>query len=858
MTNVRTQAHSSRQDGSTEVTIVLAQTGSKKRSGLPEIALTAALALALTCAGAAQSIRPATPGPAEALYLKLHAVGLDKARVYTVRDASLDRGAIHISLDSGTIGFTESVGGHITGAFFSGDGEILLMPPNNVERASLVFFTGAAILEERFSTAYFRFNDDAFSKLEPALRPPDNPDQFFSQWNQTAVNLAGDDALRLLLSFSNQLSGMPPAFAAGKDRFLHAFLEGERLGAFDVRYDSMLPEQISVGQHKTEKGEDYYDTWASFAVPAPAKSPADNELSDSPPSDFAIARFDIRARIQPPTQLEATARLSLSPRTSGETLLIFELSRLLEVQSAEADGRPVEFIHNPSLTGSQLSRRGNDMLAIYLPEGLDAGRPVELTIRYSGSVLSEAANGLLYVGEHGTWYPNVGFAMSTFALEFRYPLGWTLVATGRAEDSKTSGGEQVSRWVSERPVPVAGFNLGRYSRNVTRAGAISVDTYATSTVERGFPAPSKDLGLIPDIFKDRHVAPLAATEPSSPSPSHNAQMVGSTAARAVEFYQDHFGPFPYSELSLTQFPGHVSQGWPGLIFLSSYAFLSPQQLQLVENDPKLRLITEQVIAHETAHQWWGDLIFWNSYRDQWTMEALANYSAMLLLESRNPLEFHTLLEEYRDNLLHKDSDITIADAGPVTLGARLSSSKLPQAYEAISYGRGTWLLHMLHTMLRDGEKSERSSRPHPGSSDDLFLRTLRKLRSQYEGKPLSSAQLVAAFEPELPRSLWYEGNKSLSWFYDSWVNGSAIPKFELRDLKFSERAGSTMVSGTLVQDDAPDWLVTSVPLYSSLAGRNVFLGRVFAEGRQTSFHISAPHHTHKILIDPEHTLLSRN
>lgn len=814
------------------------------------------MALALSCACAAQATGPASPGPAESLYLQLHSAGLDKSRVYTVRDASLDRGALHIALDSGTIAFTESVGGHVTGAFFNGDGEILLMPPNNVERGSLAFFTGAAILEERFSVAYFRFNDDTFSELKPSLRPPENAEAFVSQWNPAAQNLAAEDALRLLISFSNRLSGMPPAVAAGKDRLLHAFIQGERLGTFDVRYDSMLPEQISVGQHKTEKGVDYYDTWTSFAMPSPVKADSDSELSESPPSDFVISRFKIQAQIQPPTQLEATASLTISPKKTGATLLILELSRLLQVKSAEADGRPVEFIHNPSLTGSQLARRGDDMLAIYLPGGLHSGRPVELTIRYSGSVLSEAANGLLYVGEHGTWYPNAGFVMSWFDLEFRYPVGWTLVATGNQTETKAAGTEQVSHWVSERPVPVAGFNLGRYARNVTRAGAISVDTYATSTVERGFPATTpKDALPVPGIFQEHHVSPLAITQPSSPSPSQNSQMVGAAAARALEFYQEHFGPFPYRELSLTQFPGRISQGWPGLIFLSSYAFLSPRELEEVQNDPKLRLLTQQIIAHETAHQWWGDLVIWNSYRDQWTSEALANYSALMLLESQHPLEFHTVLQQYRDELLQKDADMTIADAGPVTLGVRLSSSKLPQAYEAISYGRGTWLLHMLRTMLRDAEPA---SAQHKAAGDDLFLRTLRKLRTQYEGKPLSTAQLIAAFEPELPRSLWYEGHKSLAWFYDSWVNGSAIPKFGLHDLKFAEKAGTTTVSGTIVQDDAPDWLVTSVPLYASIAGRNVFLGRVFAEGQETSFHISAPRQARKIVIDPEHTLLSRN
>src|SRR6266851_834874 len=78
-----------------------------------------------------------TPGPAESLYLKLRTVGLDKTRVYKIREASLDRSSLHISLDDGTIAFTEDADGHITGAFFKGYGEVLLAPPNTMERASL-------------------------------------------------------------------------------------------------------------------------------------------------------------------------------------------------------------------------------------------------------------------------------------------------------------------------------------------------------------------------------------------------------------------------------------------------------------------------------------------------------------------------------------------------------------------------------------------------------------------------------------------------------------------------------------------------------------------------------------------------
>jgi hypothetical protein len=215
-----------------------------------------------------------------------------------------------------------------------------------------------------------------------------------------------------------------------------------------------------------------------------------------------------------------------------------------------------------------------------------------------------------------------------------------------------------------------------------------------------------------------------------------------------------------------------------------------------------------------------------------------------------------LLQKFRDDLLVKNpkgQQLTVA--GPVTLGLRLSSSQFPNGYEAISYGRGTWLIHMLRCMLRDADRG-RASRPK-GGGDEAFLRALRKLRTQYEGKPVTTAELISIFESELPSSLWYEGRKSLDWFYEGWVNGSSVPAYGLRDLKFTDKAGSTLVTGTIVQEHAPDSLVTAVPIYSSASGKNNFLTRIFVEGPETQFHVTAPTGTRKILIDPEQTLLAR-
>ena len=163
--------------------------------------------------GAAAPLLAVTPPEhsAEALYAQLQSVGLDKSRVYNIREVTLERAAFHITFDDGTIAFTEDVAGHVTGAFFEGEGEVLLIPNDQAERASMMLFTGAAILEEKFVTAYFRFNDDTFAELQPALRAAANSQEFVSQWDSTARNLAQFDALRLLLSFSNTLptSGQP-------------------------------------------------------------------------------------------------------------------------------------------------------------------------------------------------------------------------------------------------------------------------------------------------------------------------------------------------------------------------------------------------------------------------------------------------------------------------------------------------------------------------------------------------------------------------------------------------------------------------------------------------------------------------
>jgi len=817
--------------------------------------------------------------PAEALYLQLGRVGLDATRVYRVRDASLDRPAVHITLEDGTIAFTQDVMGRITGAFFEGDGEVLLTPPNSVERRSISLFTGMAILEEHFATAYFRFNDDTANELRPDLRAADNQREFVDRWETTAQNLATGDATRLLMTFSRLLAETGNRTSSGRaerappgnvtDRYLHARLQGTKLGVFDVYFDSSATEQVQAGQAKAAEADFYYDVWTSFSLTDPGVSQTNRGGKPVPDEDRAaesridVRRYTIKAEVRPPKQIHARARLRFDVAEGGSRTLLFELSRFLQVESVTLDGEPVEFIHNPAVEGTQLARRGNDLVSVVLPEPTRGGQKIDLEFVYGGEVLAEAGNGLLYVGARGTWYPNRGMAMADFDLEFEYPQGWTLVATGKSTPSAAAGGvanpngEQMARFVSERPIPLAGFNLGKYKEVTARAGDVTVETYATTGVERDF--PSAGVQVIEPGLADSTARRRRVIVPNSPSPVRNETTVGEAAARAIQYYAVRFGPYPYSHLALTQMPGRDSQGWPGLVFLSSYAFLNQDEREQLHYEPYRILLQESIPAHETAHQWWGDLITWNSYRDQWFSEGLANYCALMMLQEKDPAGFRQVMDKYRQDLIEKNKDgRSPMEAGPVTLGTRLLSSRFPGGYEAILYGRGTWLFHMLRTMMKDAVPQERGGK---GQSTDReeepFMRALRRVRQRYEGKSISTSQLMDVFAEDLPPALRYEGKKSLDWFLDGWINGISLPKLELKAVKITPKGAGAVVSGTILQKDAPQDLVTSVPVYAVIAGKQtMLLGRVFADGEESSFRLAAPAGVHRIVLDPNQTILT--
>src|SRR5262249_9487074 len=125
---------------------------------------------------------------------------------------------------------------------------------------------------------------------------------------------------------------------------------------------------------------------------------------------------------------------------------------------------------------------------------------------------------------------------------------------------------------------------------------------------------------------------------------------------------------------------------------------------------RLTEFVEEVTSHEVSHQYWGHMVGWTTYHDQWLSEGFADFSAGLFLQHTNksPEKYLKYLSNSRDRLLEKNSFGRRAnDAGPLWMGLRLMSEKNQEAYSRVVYGKGGYVLHMLRQMMSDQKEGDK-------------------------------------------------------------------------------------------------------------------------------------------------------
>jgi hypothetical protein len=779
------------------------------------------------------------------LYDALNALRINLAAVYHIAPANrieLRRGDAILSFDEGTLAFFSPLDGQITGAVFAGRGHALAFPRDPVEKQQMGYFLGAPVLDQEFFTAYIRFTDDTADELLRQFRSaklvPLVDTTSVAPWESALAHLNQGQSLRIL--FDRYSQHPRPYFYAG--------LEGAATGFFDVLLDLQHEEPFLLGQfHKTSTNT-FYDVWTAHSIPGVAADPA----------AFQALSYSIDTTILPDNSLAAAASVRVRAETGGERILVFQLSRALALEKVTNDkNEPLAFFQNEGMSLQERSVRGNDYLDVVLGEAPSRGQEFTLHFRYHGNVIDSAGNGVLYVGARESWYPHLGDSaeFSTYELTMHWPRRLRLLATGSKLEEHEDGDFRVGHWKSDKPASVAGFNLGEYATASVTSSGRSIDVYANRQLEQSLqnrlaadsdviPVPSGPFG---STSTGHSLPPMG----SAPSPADALKQLGKEIDSSIHFYETFSGPFPFHNLSVSQIPGTFAQGWPGLLYLSTFSFLTPEaQHRAGLSTAGQEHFTELVPYHEVAHQWWGNVVGWSGYRDQWINEGIASYLALLFADTKkNPDHtLHVWLDRFRQRLVTKSPGSTepAGDTGALILGTRLNSSKSPDSYEQIIYSKGAWVFHMLREMLRQ---------PGARNPDARFIALFQTLVTKYAYRALSTDDLQREVEAVMTLSMDLEGGHSMQWFFEEWVRGTGIPHYRVEFTAHSTEKGY-LVRGKLYQTGVPRSFIASVPLYAKgSAGTRTFLGAVVAAGPETSFHFLALTPPHKIIVDPQMTLL---
>lgn len=787
-----------------------------------------------------------SPSPRETL-AALNALQLDSQAVYAVstRDRiEIRQSDVTFYFTEGKIAFFQPFEGRITGFVFSGLGHALVLPRDPVEKRQLARFLGAPVLDQQFDSMYVRFTTDAakalLDQLQHAGITPTTDNDFVAPWRPQLERLNPHHSLRILME----------RFYASPRHFFHAGIEGMVTGPFDILLDDSRKENMFIGQSRRTNNIAYYDVWSSYTLP------------DSAPLriSFKALHYNVETAIQPDNSLVGSTAVDFRALAGTDQVLFIQLARSLKIDSVSLDdGSPLFFFQNEGLTEQELRTRGDDTLCVFFPKTPAAGASFTLHFHYRGNVITDAGNGVLYVGARESWYPHYGDAseFALYNLSFRWPKHLRLVATGEKSDEREDGDFRTAEWKPSQPVPEAGFNLGEYAVSSVTSEEHTVDVYANHQLEQAILArvapPQPDYDIRSRILPSEagSIGPYNGMQPSAPSPADALKQLARQIDASIHFYEQYSGPFPFRHLGVSQIPGTFGQGWPGLLYLSTLSFL-PQQAQeragLTATGQEQ--FTDIVPFHEVAHQWWGNVVGWSSYHDQWLSEAVASYYSLLFADSQkhSGRPARAWLEAYRKRLVTKSmiEDVPPADIGPLTLGSRLNSSKSPDAYDVIVYSKGAWVIHMLFEMLRQ---------PNSPEPDARFTKLMRTIQSKYAQAPLSTVQFQREVEAVMTARMDLEGGHSMDWFFDEYVSGIGVPHYKVEFTTRRTEKGF-QVRGKLFQSEVPRSFIAPVPLYINAGGgRNIFLGTVVTGGDETSFNFTAQTEPHKLLIDPHITLL---
>ncbi len=652
-------------------------------------------------------------------------------RAVRVSALELDLGSARLILDEGLVVPAESADESVGEFVFLGRGSVTLASADEIETAQIELFTGEESFEERIEAAVLVVCRDAHAALllggaaaQPSEEQSRQAREIFDEW-ATGPHRKELDVRELQVLDALGDPFVQPFFA-GKFR-------GTTFDSFFLTVDPAETEQLTLGQHKAldatnkEKrklrrflhrqqrrgrflGADpehlgHWDTWASLALTG--------EGGESVPASapFEPTRYTLDVKIDPLHEhVGGTARLALTAMTGGTRVVPLRLNPDLTVFEAR-DGE-----------GNELVRLQNGKsVYVLLNAPVEAGGPATIELEYGGKLLEKLGGKLFVLRDSTHWYPHAGtIDRATYDVTLRHAKGIEHVASGRPVASGEQDGLVWERRTLDIPAIGFSFEVGDYEIRKLAAGRIQVEVAFNRQTEKAL-----------DRIREE---------------------VSEAIRGSLTYYDETFGPYPLDYLTVATVPRGFSQGLPGFVTISDLylANLDEYAVRLGLTDRRL------IVAHEIAHQWWGNMVGWKSYRDEWISEAMANFAAGSWARNKLPDDEQpriTLVEDWEDTLTDLTEDgRPLESLGPITLGQRLDSSVSDQAYQAIVYAKGAVVLNTLSAAY----------------GEEMFLKLLHEVVRVATGKVIDTESFVELLERA--------SGADLAWFSRQFLHGTGLPE----------------------------------------------------------------------------------
>ena len=660
---------------------------------------------------------------------------LDATSGIRVTQMQLNAGLARLMIRDAVLFPASGAGAQTVEFVLLGDATLEIDPPDSIEADQLARFTASPALREPITEALLVVCKDDAAQAILSRERANSVDPARTARAQELYDAWKTGPERKILSVRTALLRDALGDASYESYFAGVF-ESPRLGRFVCLVDPDANEQITLGQFirpevtdkEEQKGrkevhrlqrqgrllglelEDLgtFDTWISTSLVG-----ADGKLAPGV-APFEPSHYKLDVRIDGKRErIDGTAELLLRATTGDRRFVPLHLHPDLQVQRvSDAAGADLPFVQE------------REDAYVLLAEAPPPDSETLVRVAYGGNVLVKVSGDLklFTLADTRTWYPHAGdIDRATYDMTLRWPARLDLMGSGTlVEEGRGPEGELWARRALDIPSPGVSFELGKFEVQKLRVGDVAVSL--------AFDRLSQIVGI--DV----------------------QQEVRDTVRDVLEYYQEVFGPYPLEQLQVTTTPRPFSQGLPGFVTLSMLHLQDDELTTLLAGIDDRRMI----LAHELAHQWWGGVVGWNSYRDQWMSEAMATYSALMWAKNRLPPErqpSRSLISDWKSVLTHTtESGRTVEQLGPMVLGSRLEASDASGAYDAIVYQKGTVVFNML---AQNWEEAQ-------------FLQGLRRLCEAFRFQVLSTEDLFRAFGKLF--------GADLQWFADQFVYGTGLPE----------------------------------------------------------------------------------